>query len=99
MPSDLTSGAYHGSTERLYVWSLSRSKRNRRNGGDLRGSPSPPAAAQTCAALGDPHRGHDASLAAGRQKHRWPPWLGVGCGLVCAPRSLSAKKSVRLVSP
>ena len=29
-------------------------------------------------------RGHDASLATGRQKHRWPPWLAVGCGIVCA---------------
>src|SRR4030095_9311466 len=84
MQTDLTSGAYHGRTGRLYVWSLSRSKRNGRNGLDLRGSQPPTAAAQTRAALGGTVRSHDTPLAAGGQKHRWPPWLAVGSGLVCA---------------
>ena len=35
-------------------------------------------------AVGRPLRGHAASLAARWQKHRWPPWLAVGCGLVRA---------------
>jgi hypothetical protein len=35
MQSDLTSGAHYERTRRLYVWSLSRSKRKRRNGLDL----------------------------------------------------------------
>ena len=42
----------------------------------------PPAApAQARPAVGGALRGHDASLAAGGQKHRWPPWLALGCGL------------------
>ena len=45
----------------------------------------PPAApAQARSAVGGALRGHDAPLAARGQKHRWPPWLAVGCGLVCA---------------
>src|SRR6266702_2037196 len=84
MQTDLTSGAHHGRTGRLYVWSLSRSKRTRRNGLDLRGSQPPAASAQTRASMGGALRGHDAPLATGGQKHRWPPWLGVGCGLVRA---------------
>src|SRR5215470_10979645 len=36
------------------------------------------------AALGGAVRGHDAPLATSGQKHRWPPWLAVGCVLVRA---------------
>src|SRR6516225_12039966 len=88
MHTDLISGAHHGRTGRLYVWSLSRSKRNRRNGFDLCGSQPSTATAETRTALGGTVRGHDTPLAAGGQKHRWPPGLGVGCGLVRALGSL-----------
>src|SRR5215470_19458673 len=84
MHIDLTSGAQHGRTWRLYVWSLSRRKRNWRNGLDLCGAPPPIASAQTSSALGGAVRGHDAPLATSGQKHRWPPWLAVGCVLVRA---------------
>ena len=33
--------------------------------------------------VGRARRGHGASLAAGRQKHRSPPWLTLGCSIVC----------------
>ena len=64
--------------------SLSRSKRKGRNGLDLCGSQPPVTSAQTRSAVGGALRGHDAPLAASGQKHRWPPWLAVGCGIVCA---------------
>src|SRR5512132_822948 len=83
MQTDLTSGAHYGRTGRLYVWSLSRSKRKRRNGLDLCASQSPLTPAQACLTVGRARRGHGASLAAGGQKHRSPPWLTLGCGLVC----------------
>src|SRR5262250_2267767 len=76
--------APQGRTERLYVWCLSRSKRKRRARLDLCRLSSSTAPAQACAAVGGPLRGDDMPLAASRQKHRWPPWLAVGCGLVRA---------------
>src|SRR2546425_6179367 len=84
MQTDLTSGAYHGRTRRLYVWGLSRSKHKRRNRLDLRATQPPAASAQARPAVGGSLRGDDAPLAAGRQKYRWPPWLGLGCHVVCA---------------
>src|SRR6516165_8235070 len=96
MQTDLTSGAYHGRTGRLYVWSLSRSKRNWRNSLDLCGSPPPTAAAQTRAAMAGTVRGHDTPLAAGGQKHRWPLRLAVGCGLVCALSGLDVGEEPQL---
>src|SRR5713101_1735696 len=84
MQTDLTSGAYHGRTQRLYVWGLPRGKRKRRNGLALCGLQSPAASAQARPAVGGALRGHDAPVAAGRQKDRWPPWLGLGCHVVCA---------------
>src|SRR2546425_9623382 len=73
MQTDLTSGAYHGRTRRLYVWGLSRSKHKRRNRLDLRATQPPAASAQARPAVGGSLRGDDAPLAAGRQKYRWPP--------------------------
>jgi hypothetical protein len=83
MHTDLTSGAPYERTGRLYVWSRSRSKRKRRNSLDLCTSQSPLTPAQARLTVGGAHRGHGASLAAGRQKHRSPPGLTLGCGLVC----------------
>src|ERR671922_1650641 len=83
MQSDLTSGAHYERTERLYVWSLSRSKCKRRNGLALCPFQSPLTPTQARLTVGRAHRGHEASLAAGRQKHRSPPWLTLGCGIVC----------------
>src|SRR5262245_17114401 len=96
MQTDLTSGAHHGRTGRLYVWSLSRSKRNRRNGLDLRRSQPPVTSAQTRASLGGTVRGHDAPLAAGGQKHRWRTRLAMGCGLVCALSGLDVGEASHL---
>src|SRR5207245_6881040 len=84
MQTDLTSGAYHGRTGQLYVWGLSRSKHKRRNRLDLRATQPPVASAQARPAVGGSLRGDDARLAAGRQKYRWPTWLGLGCHVVCA---------------
>src|SRR2546428_3776 len=84
MQTDLTSGAHHGRTGPLYVWSVSMSKRTRRNGLDLRATQPPAAAAQACPAVGGAFRGDDAPWAAGRQKYRWPTGLGLGCHVVCA---------------
>src|SRR6266566_7957444 len=84
MQTDLTSGAHHGRTGRLYVWGPSRSKRKRRNRLDLCGSPPPVTPAQARLAVGRALRGHGAPLAASGQKHRWPPWFGLGYGVVCA---------------
>src|SRR5216683_338079 len=81
MQTDLTSGAYHGRTRRLYVWGLSRSKHKRRTRLDLRGLQPPVTPAQARLAVGRSRRGHAAPLAAGGQKHRWPPWLTLGCGV------------------
>src|SRR6266581_3467037 len=83
MQTDLTSGAHHGRTRRLYVWGLPRGKRKRRNGLDLCGPQSPAASAQARPAVGCPLRGHEAPLAAGGQKHRWPAWLVLGSVGVC----------------
>src|SRR5919202_3060763 len=83
MQSDLTSGAHYERTGRLYVWRLSRSKCTRRHGLDLCAAPSPLTPAQARLTVGRARRGHGASLAAGRQKHRSPPWLALGCSLVC----------------
>src|SRR5712671_1607254 len=52
MQTDLTSGAHHGRTGRLYVWGPSRSKRKRRNRLDLCGSPPPVTPAQARLAVG-----------------------------------------------
>src|SRR5712664_1007062 len=104
MQTSLTSGAYHGRTRRLYVWGLPRGKRTRRNGLALCGLQSPAASAQARPAVGGALRGHDAPLAAGRQKYRWPPWLGVGCHVVCRlvkklmrPRTRSISGARRVV--
>jgi hypothetical protein len=66
----------------LYAGGLPWSNRPRRKRPNLCGLQPPVAAAQTRAALGGAGRGHDASLATRGQKHRWPPWLTVGCGVV-----------------
>ena len=78
------SGAPHERTGPLYAWGLPRDKRTRRH--RLALCPLQPSAApaQARSAVGRPLRGHAASLAARWQKHRWPPWLAVGCGLVRA---------------
>src|SRR3954451_14380148 len=90
MQTDLTSGAYYGRTGRLYVWGLSRSTHKRRNCLDLRATHPPTASAQARPAVGGALRGDDAPLAAGRQKYRWPTWLGLGCHVVCALGSVDA---------
>jgi hypothetical protein len=77
-------GAHHESTGPLYAWALPRGNRNGRNGFDLCEPLSSAPPAQTRPALGRSLRGHAASWAARRQKHRWPPWLAVGCGIVRA---------------
>src|SRR4030095_10112433 len=84
MQTHLTSGASYGRTRRLYVWGLSRSKHKWRNRLALCVLPSPAAAAQARPAVGGALRGDDTPLAAGRQKYRWPPWLGLGCHVVRA---------------
>ena len=80
----LISGVPHERTRSLYAWGLPWGNCPRRNRPGLCGSQPSAVAAQACSALGGAVRGHDASLATGRQKHRWPPWLAVGCGVVCA---------------
>src|SRR6516165_6321384 len=84
MQTLMTPGAYDERTEPLYARGLSGGHGTGRNCLPLRGLPPPAAATQTRSAMGGTVRGHDTSLAPGRQKHRWPPWLGVGCGLVRA---------------
>src|SRR5215467_2785074 len=84
MQTLITPGAYDERTEPLYARGLCGGHGTGRNGLHLRGLQPPAAATQTCSAMGGTVRGHDTSLAPGRQKHRWPPWLVVGCGLVCA---------------
>src|SRR4030095_3377745 len=83
MQTDLTSGAHHGRTPRLYVWGLSRHKRKRRNGLDLCASQSSLTPAQARLTVGRALRGYGAPMATGGQKHRWPPWLTLGCRVVC----------------
>src|SRR6266700_5775579 len=95
MQTDLTSGAYHGRTRQLYVWGLSRSKHKRRNRLDLRATQPPVASAQARPAVGGSLRGDDAPLAAGRQKYRWPTWLGLGCHVVCALGGVDAGEALQ----
>src|SRR2546430_13865646 len=90
MQTDLTSGAHHGRTGPLYVWSVSRSKRTRRNGLDLRATQPPAASAQACPAVGGAFRGDDAPLAAGGEKDRRPNGLGLGWDGVCAGGGVAA---------
>src|SRR6267378_8686934 len=96
MQTYLTSGAHHGRTGRLYVWGPSRSKRKRRNRLDLCGSPPPVTPAQARLAVGRALRGHGAPLAASGQKHRWPPWFGLGYGVVCALGGVAAGEEPQL---
>src|SRR4029453_17605287 len=96
MQTHLTSGAHHGRTRRLYVWGLSRSKCKRRNRLALRAIQPPVTPTQARLTVGGPRRGHDASLAPGRQKRRWSPRLNLGCRVVCALDGLNGReKSAR----
>src|SRR5712691_3454147 len=96
MQTDLPSGAHYGRTGRLYVWGPSRSKRKRRNRLDLCGSPPPVTPAQARLPVGRALRGHGAPLAASGQKHRWPPWFGLGYGVVCALGGVAAGEEPQL---
>src|SRR4029450_2395332 len=96
MQTPLTSGAHYGRTRRLYVGTLSRSKRKRRNRLDLRAAQSSVTPAQACLAVGRPLRGHGPPLAAGGQKHRGPAWLALGYGVVCAVGGVNAGEAAQL---
>src|SRR5712692_8468089 len=96
MQTDLTSGAHHGRTGRLYVWGPSRSKRKRRNRLDLCGSAARVTAGEACLAGGRAQQGHGAPLVASGQKHRWPPWFGLGYGVVCALGGVAAGEEPQL---
>src|SRR3989454_6135093 len=96
MQTNLTSGAPHERTQRLYVWGLSRSKRKRRNGLDLRAARPPVTPAQARPAVGSALRGHDQKVGGGGQKRRWPPWLVMGCGVVCALGGVDAGEELQL---
>src|SRR5215472_13952151 len=82
--SVVTSGAHHERTGPLYVWDLPKRNRKRRTCLDLCGLQPSAASAPACPAVGDSRRNHEAPLVAGGQKYRWPPWFGMGCGVVCA---------------
>src|SRR6266511_3368384 len=90
-----TPGACHERPGPLSAWSLPRGNTNGRNGRTLR--PARPSAASTPSrpALGSALRGDDPPLASGRQKHRWPTWLALGCLLVCALGGVDAGETPR----